>query len=287
MSNALIQPIETIAVAPGNETVRFWRDIRLGGIECMSASFVTHRFSPHSHESFGIGAMEAGRKVATIRGVKEYSRPGDLYLINPEAIHDGGPYDGCFRYRMIYPDTSFLMRLMEEVSDRPLRGTPFFPQQKLTDPALAEAFLEMHRRLEAGAGTLEAEEAMICIMASLMARHSNVLVNRPVAVSSRAAELAREYIDAHFCEDIALEDLAAMAEVSRAHLIRSFRKAFHITPHAYQTHLRIRRAKALLRRGEAPAETAFQCGFADQAHFTRTFKAVNGITPGLYRSRAL
>ncbi|MDQ0454161.1 helix-turn-helix transcriptional regulator [Rhizobium paknamense] len=277
---------EAYAAPRREECVRFWRDTRLGGLECMSAHFVTHRFSPHAHESFGIGAMEEGRKVATIRGVTEHSGPGDLYLINPEAMHDGGPDGGAYRYRMIYPDTAMMMRLIEELTGRPVSGTPFFPRQKLTDPALAEAFLSAHQRLEAGGGRLEAEEVILRLLAAILGRHAGAPLQLDKSLCSRAAETARDYLEAHFAEDISLDRLAALGGISRAHLIRSFRKLFHITPHAYQTHLRIRQAKALLRQGERLAEAGFACGFSDQAHFTRAFKALSGMTPGLYRAAA-
>lgn len=55
-------------------------------------------------------------------------------------------------------------------------------------------------------------------------------------------------------------------------------------PHAWLVHCRVREGERLLRRGGAPAETALRCGFADQAHFTRAFKAANGVTPARFRA---
>ncbi|PZP43337.1 MAG: AraC family transcriptional regulator, partial [Agrobacterium fabrum] len=39
------------------ETTRFWRDRRFGGMECLSATFLTHEYSPHAHDTFSIGAI--------------------------------------------------------------------------------------------------------------------------------------------------------------------------------------------------------------------------------------
>ena len=96
---------------------------------------------------------------------------------------------------------------------------------------------------------------------------------------------ARDYLIENFDSDLGLEELAKVAGLSRAHLIRAFRKEFHITPHAFLTDIRIRVARRRLQSGEHPAEIALECGFADQAHFTRHFKARTGITPGQYRAR--
>jgi AraC-like DNA-binding protein len=45
----------------------------------------------------------------------------------------------------------------------------------------------------------------------------------------------------------------------------------------------VARAKRLLGGDRALSTVALECGFCDQSHFTRTFKAWTGITPGHYR----
>ena len=77
--------------------------------------------------------------------------------------------------------------------------------------------------------------------------------------------------------------MAEVAGLSRAHLIRAFRREFFITPHAFQTDMRVRHARRLLRDGATPSDTALECGFADQAHMTRHFKARSGVTPAAFR----
>lgn len=45
---------------------------------------------------------------------------------------------------------------------------------------------------------------------------------------------------------------------------------------------RLDMARSWLRQARPMAETAVAAGFADQAHFTRAFKAAFGTTPGCY-----
>ena len=54
-------------------------------------------------------------------------------------------------------------------------------------------------------------------------------------------------------------------------------------PHAFQTQVRVARAKALLLRGWPISQAAAHTGFADQSHLTRHFKRLVGVTPGQYR----
>jgi AraC-like DNA-binding protein len=269
-----------------SERARFWRDRRFRDMECMEATFITHEFAPHSHDTFSIGAIEAGCQVAMIRGEREYTGPGALYLINPGETHDGQPRgESGYRYRMIYPDTGLFTEILEEATGRAFHGTPSFSRQLLTDPQLADAFHRAHRKLDDGSSELESEESMYSVLSAMFARYGSAIIvprdlSEPIGVRR-----ARDYIDANYIEEIGLETLARQAGLSRAHLIRAFRKHYFITPHAYQTDLRIRYARHLLRSGSTPADTAVACGFADQAHLTRHFKARVGLTPGQFRSR--
>ncbi len=267
------------------ETTRFWRDARFGGMECLSATFLTHEFAPHAHDTFSIGAIERGAQIATIRGLRESSGPGDIYLINPGEIHDGAPGDGGYRYRMIYPDMALFREILEDITGRSFQGTPAFGRQILHDQALADAFHEAHRTLEEGAGALETSQAMFMVLDAIFRRHGSSIIVPADTAERTAVHRARDYLVENYADDIGLEELAAVAGLSRAHLIRSFRREFHITPHSFLTDIRIRAARKRLRQGGQPAEIALECGFADQAHFTRHFKARTGLTPGQYRAR--
>ena len=100
----------------------------------------------------------------------------------------------------------------------------------------------------------------------------------------QAATRARDIIQDRFSEDISLTDLAHMAGLSPFHLVRVFEKQFGVTPHAYLTQTRVKRARQSLSGAERIVDIAVNCGFSDQAHLTRLFKRQIGITPGKYRN---
>ncbi len=79
-----------------------------------------------------------------------------------------------------------------------------------------------------------------------------------------------------------MAELAADAGLSRFELVRRFGQQNGVTPHAFQTNLRVDRARGLLATGVPPAEVAAVCGFADQAHLSRVFKRAVGVSPGRY-----
>jgi AraC-like DNA-binding protein len=93
-------------------------------------------------------------------------------------------------------------------------------------------------------------------------------------------ERTRDYLILHAADRVTLDDLAALAGLSRFHLNRTFRRAYGLPPHAYQLRLRAALAREALDRGLTPSE--IDVGFADQSHLGRHFKRHWGVTPGQY-----
>lgn len=102
-----------------------------------------------------------------------------------------------------------------------------------------------------------------------------------------AVDTAKKYLVDHFDETVSLSTLAELTGVSRFHLCREFKQVVGMSPRAFQTLLRVWKAKRLLRHHAALAHVALDLGFADQAHFTRTFKRFVGTTPGQYQRSQL
>ncbi len=98
--------------------------------------------------------------------------------------------------------------------------------------------------------------------------------------------LPRRIIQDRFAQPISLGELSGEVGLSKFHLLRLFREEVGTTPHAYQLHLRVSRAREMLDARAPAAQVALLCGFADQAHFTRAFKRIVGYTPGAFRKFA-
>jgi AraC-like DNA-binding protein len=97
---------------------------------------------------------------------------------------------------------------------------------------------------------------------------------------------AREAIEARCHERLRIADLARIACMSGGHFSRSFKARYAETPIGYQTSLRIRAAKTLLRAGTLPVgEIAWRVGFPDIYEFSRVFKRIAGVAPRFYRER--
>jgi AraC-like DNA-binding protein len=96
---------------------------------------------------------------------------------------------------------------------------------------------------------------------------------------------AKHFIDAHACEDIRLQDMAATACLSLFHFTRLFKKCYGCTPHQHLTTVRISKAKQLLAVGVTVTNTGFSVGYTSITSFTGLFKKITGITPLAYRQK--
>jgi AraC-like DNA-binding protein len=109
--------------------------------------------------------------------------------------------------------------------------------------------------------------------------------NRGGLAPARANRIC-EYIDSHLQENIALEVLAQIAQLSVHHFARAFRQTLGIPPHSYIVQRRVEHAQQLLRNTDLPlSEIAIVAGFTDQSHLSRHFRTITGVSPSLARHR--
>ena len=100
-------------------------------------------------------------------------------------------------------------------------------------------------------------------------------------------ERVRNILDQRFAEPFKVSEIAAEVGVHPVHLAREFRKHYGSSVGEYLRKVRIEYAcRELMGSNAAVTNIAFAAGFADQSHFSRTFKRLCGTTPGRYRASA-
>jgi|Deesub1362B_J571_1020462.scaffolds.fasta_scaffold00175_35 YesN/AraC family two-component response regulator len=103
-------------------------------------------------------------------------------------------------------------------------------------------------------------------------------------VPSDSISKAIKYIELNLSEDLSLSVLSRIANLSKYHFCRLFKKKTGLTPMKFVSKKRIERAKELLQREDITISTiAFEVGFNDIGHFVKKFKAYTGLTPTSYR----
>ncbi len=126
------------------------------------------------------------------------------------------------------------------------------------------------------------------LAAHIFSRYAQPVYREMRSLGSNWAQLRRsiEYMHTNASDHILLDELAAVANMSKFHFAKSFREAMGIAPHQYLVNVRVEKARTLLAdRAMSLQEVAERVGYSDTGQFSAQFTKVVGATPKQYRSR--
>jgi AraC-like DNA-binding protein len=268
-----------------DSSVKVWRMMDLHDAEMLKGTYVQHMYPWHAHEEISLGLVLEGAINLRTRSRQGIAKAGSFTLINAEEAHYGTPVNAeGWRCRTIHLNPRMVQITAADLRRYSPASSIAFLGPTFDDPDAANELLELHRRSEGDASSLERQSWLVTLIARLLLRHSEAAVTLPAREREpRAVGLARDYLVENLGDKVTLDELAATSGLPPFRLLRAFQQSVGLTPHAYQTQTRIRAACRLLRSQQPLADIAVTTGFADQAHLTRTFKAIMGMTPGQYR----
>jgi AraC-like DNA-binding protein len=252
----------------------------VAGVELLSAWLAGDAYQKHRHDTYAIGVTVSGVQVFDYRGAEHASTPGHVVVLYPDEVHDGraGTAAG-FGYRIVYVDPSVLAEAIRGVGGRP------YPLPFVRDPVSASAPLA--RAIDAAFGAppepLALDTLLVDLARGLLATAGTALSSsRRVDVAAMAR--ARQLLDAAGTRVVHSRELEKVTGLRRYDVARQFRVLYGTSPHRYALRRRLDVAREALHRGRPLVEIAADTGFADQAHFTRAFRAAFGLTPARYRA---
>ncbi|VVN72288.1 HTH-type transcriptional activator RhaS [Pseudomonas fluorescens] len=263
---------------------RFWRDASLPFIEALTIDDGRKVcYTRHAHDHFSIGAITAGQSLYIHGADTFHIHTGTVVLMNPGDVHACNPIDDQpWSYHMLYIDTPWLTDLQHQLGFASELDFRRFSTTHTDDPQLFAGLLELYAVLtDEHAEHLHKHSAVVSFFSDVQLRlNPAATVVREV---NHKLERAAEYIREQCTEALKLEDICQAAQLSPSYLIRAFKQYYGMTPHAFLVNQRIQFARQQLRSGQLIADVALAAGFADQAHFQRTFKQHLAATPGQYR----
>lgn len=135
---------------------------------------------------------------------------------------------------------------------------------------------------------LETARALLARAAAMIAEAAETQVRAPEVnlggLAPWQAKRVSAHIDANLGDTIPVSRLAQLVTLSAGHFSRAFKQTFGDTPHGHVMRRRVEAAKAMMLKSAEPlSQIAYLCGFADQAHFSRTFRKLAGATPLAWR----
>lgn len=186
--------------------------------------------------------------------------------LHPEKLIDEGfftaPHQRIELYNKLYRRDSVFNHLATELQNS--HGDKLYEEEKLYD--LLIHLLRQNHEVDT------------------IAQRIPVLRNSTRQEILRRLLIATDYIHSYYHQDITLEDLAAVACLSKFHFLRLFKIAFQKTPHQFISEVKVQQAKAFLKRtGMEVSTIAKALGFDNTSSFSRMFHNQTGLYPSQYR----
>jgi AraC-like DNA-binding protein len=255
----------------------------LPGLELHQGRDAWDALESHAHEAYDLVLVEAGARQVRHRGTSRVLGPGSLF-INASGEEHAGASESGWSFRSLYLPPAYFIEANREVGGG--ERLPCFSSLVLEQPTVTERFLAACDSLAEGEGVLASESLLMAVLVETLLRTADGHPELPkLGHEPRAVRLVQEYLREHIDGNVGLDALVGLTGLSRFHLIRVFRAATGLAPHAWQLQLRIHWAKVLLTQGRSLVDVALETGFADQSHFTRKFKQVVGLPPGAFLRR--
>lgn len=265
---------------------------------------------PHRHvDFFALYIVRQGRGTHVIDGTPYGVSRGDVYAMSPGATH---LYSSC--ESLVLDALYFAPSVFDAPMREALTETPGFLSLFVEEPlrraagkgggrwlhltpdayspvAAMLAELRTEWQSPTAAGAWLSRGLFVRLLIHLARRYAETQTPGSAAASAplpgpheATIAAAVRYLDEHFAEPLRIERLAASLFLSPDHFTKVFAGAMGRTPRDYLRHLRLERAKSLLRTTDASvAEVAALSGFTDPAYFTRAFHAATGLSPRQFR----
>lgn len=235
------------------------------------------------HENIEILYCTHGSGYVQCDGKKYPFQKGDLFIVNPNALHGFGS-DTFLVYHCLIVAKSFCVENGIRTSDIHFRELIRDPELEELFQPVVKAFEQYERGAEPFAAT-QVRYAVLGFLCRLCRQHIVSLGHPEVSVTSQRVKDAITYIKKHMTEPISLQDIADHIGISKCHLAREFKLYTGGTVFNTLNLIRCAEAKRLIEQGSSVSSAALSCGFENLSYFSRTFKKHFGELPSAYLPR--
>lgn len=189
----------------------------------------------------------------------EFDAPKEHLMVELEADHTG-----------LFRDDPWMM--------------PAIPHVIGNDARLATLSQTMLEEIQEGcpSGRIFAESISLALVTYVARRYgiTNDRSNSSTGLAAADVRRLKEYIQANLADDLSLDRLAALVDLSPRYFCSSFKQAVGLSPHQFVLRARIDKAKNLLKAKRTPlSQIALLVGFANQSHFSHAFHRQTGMSP--------
>ena len=252
--------------------------------------YVRSAFPVHTHAFYETFIVISGEADHILNGQIQPIRSGDVFSIRGDAAHGFASARDLKIINLMYA-ADFVRQTHSEIRAIPGFDACFLVEPEIArhrdtlpvfrlDPKSLQYVAVMAEWIQAQSVSQKSCTALRMQFAALFAFLATCYEEQGAGLPGTAAlSRALAFMEAHLSENIPVARIAAAAFLSARQLERIFRASFGESPMQYLLHMRLEKARSLLRARTGVAETARLCGFEDPSYFARLFRQAYGHPP--------
>lgn len=248
-----------------------------------------HAWGPGVRDHFLIHVIRQGRGILVLNGHTFHLTAGDGFLVPPDIpVFWEADANAPWTYAWVGFHGLRAASVLERAGLS--TETPVFHVAEDTQLELAlAALIEAARKEEAGSMTTPGELLLTGHLYLFLSRlcslsQANMPERKTAADKARHVRRAMAYLARHYPEPFRITDMARALGLDRSYLSTLIRKQTGQSPQSHLIRLRMTRAAQLMGNSQlAVADIARSVGYEDPAQFSKTFRAIHGSAPTVYR----
>lgn len=263
-----------------------WHHIHLELFQQPKFEIAEHQHTMHVI-AYGLadfqGVCSSGERWLDGKRERERRSAGDIAIV-PAGVAHRCNWDTAAQFMVLAVEPALLQEIGQDwVNPDAIELMPRFMSQQ--DRLIQSIFSTLQTEAESGSmgSHLLVDSLKTALAIHLLRNYCTTqprIFSNTDGLSTSKLQQVKDYVNDHLHQDLKLNELAAIVQISPYHFLRLFKQRVGLTPHQYILQCRIDKAKSLLQHSHLSlAEIAIRVGFCDQSHFTRYFKRVVGVTP--------
>lgn len=259
--------------------------------DCFNMKKGMYTFGKHWHEKIEFLYFIKGEACIICNNENIYAKAGDLVVVNSSELHEGYARSEVVEYYCLIVDTSLFQSRNIDICEtkyiKPIYQNYIVFKNKIeNDNAVRACIKNIVREFETKSMGFEiAVKAAIYQLLTILLRNHAKSVLTPREYDRRLYDLERfnrviAFIDEHYHENITIDMLSDMVNLSRFRFCHLFKEITGKTLSEYVNGVRMDKAEKMLQStGMNISEIALCCGYDDANYFSRVFKKYKHTAP--------
>ena len=256
----------------------------------------TYHVPPHQHDFYELYCLLNGPFTFHVENNRYALKPGSLLLVQPGEVHwpelEQPPRDIERIVLWLNPQfisslSIFLPQTLGTFGENLQKEQLIIPEEKTYQVILGLLYSLLYEKNRADADSPYLCHLILSQLLVYLGRAMNEREMPPERLGARYREimLVHEYINAHFKEELTVNDLAEHFYMDKNTLTRQFKRIIGMTPGDYIRRKRLETAHALIRQGYSVLNAGYSSGFSDYSAFYRAFCHLYGQAPSTFSSQ--